>query len=608
MKTLSIYLSELRASFVWHASWLMTLLVFLFLLIGIYPGDQAMKDLVPLLQTSYFEDIIGNFGSASPGYTLWISFMLPFMTIILLIYAMTSGVRTAVQSVSDGTGELFHTLPVSRTEYILTRTVSNFTPLGLYFLIQLIILSIPVEGHFIKFNVLINIGWWGILFCLFGLTFGILFGLLAGNSAKGHQMSILVILLFYAIQILARINSGISSLNDINPLSFYQPDQYILGNGFVKNEKLFGFTYYYYPVLLVILSFVFVILGLIEFKRKDLSDDAGFHLNIFRRFSLKQRSKLSKRDLKIIRIVFFPLMFVKNIFFPKNVRNNPFVIWARPFEKYLPITADFIYSDNMLLFIAFIAIFLFFPVQIGYYPPVSVISESLNSFANSGIFLVFTYGHNLVSYPYLWYMVANSVGIIWIIFFPLTFFWVRKAIRNDGNSGTGEILGGLSLNSRSVVFQRLLAICFEMIFLILIMVFWVIFCEDINNAVYYNQLWEILSIVAMLPLYLFLITFCSIISLIFKQKGGLLSGLFLIGTVISFIISVLNKNLNTWYFRGIFSLYDPVLIIQDKSFFTNNNGLLLLIILSIVSVTVLVYVATKFTWLNITNKKENPNS
>lgn len=604
MKSLAIYFSELRANFVWHAAWLATFTGFLLLLVEIYPGDKTMQVFLTLMQTSaYFEDLLGKFGSSSAGFSLWVSMMFPFMVIFLLIYAMTTGVRAAIQSVSDGTGELFHTLPVSRSGFISTRAISNFTYIIIYFIIQTIIFSIPFTGHTLKINYLVNIAWWGLLFSLFGLLIGMLMGLLAGNSTKGHQLSIILILVFYSFQILTRININLSSLDNINPLTYYQPDQYLIGLGFVKNEKLFGITYYYYPVALFLFSIVLFIMCLMEFNRKDLSNDAGLHFNFFKRLSLTENRNFSVRKSKILGIVISPFIFIKDIFFPKNVRNNPFVFWARIFENNLPITADFIYSDNMLLFIAFLAIFFFFPFQIGYYPG-DAISRNLALNTSGGVFSILTYGHNLVAYPYLYYLVSNTIGVTWIIIVPLCFFWVRKAIRTDGNSGTGEIFGGIPLKSKTIVFQRLFAIFIELVFLIALMIFWLVLCEAFTNETF-NKIWEIYSLLGMIPLYIFLISITFILSLEFKQKGGFLSGILLIGIVISFIISVLNNNLNTWYFRGIFGLYDPVDIIQNSSFLANNGGLVYLTVLSIISICILILTASKFTWLNITNKSEN---
>lgn len=610
MKLLSISKTELRTNLVWHVAWLGSLSAGLLILIGLYPGDASLRKLLTLFQSPSYEEFFGNIISSVNPYYLWITVMIPFLTILLLIYAMTTGVRTAIQSISDGTGELFYTLPVSRVNYLITRLISNFIPLSLFYVVEAVIFSIPIDGHIVAVKYLVNITWWGILFSFFGLIVGIILGLLAGNASKGYQLSIILVLILYALQVVSQVpNSNLSNLNDYNFLSFYQPGQNLMGLGFVKNIDFFGLTLYYYPLVLAILSIILFIIGIVEFRRKDLSNDAGFHLNVFKRINLKADENLSQKDLKILRIIFSPLIFIKDIFFPKNVRNNPFVFWARIFEDRLPITADFIYSDNMLLFIGFFAIILFYPVQLLAYPGDKAMSQSIGGFSNA-IFMVFTYGHNLLANPhyiFLWYMMANTIGITWMILLPITFFWVRKAITLDGNSGTGEIFGGIPLSNKNVIFQRVIAIFSELILLLLMMIFWVLVSEAILNESY-NQFWEILSIVSMIPFYMFLVTFCGLIALFFRRKGLLLVGLFLIGIVLSFIASVMNPNLNRWYFRGIFDLYDPVTIIQKQSLLSNNYALVFLSIMTVLFIIALLQSATRFTWLNITNKSDNLQS
>ena len=49
-------------------------------------------------------------------------------------------------------------------------------------------------------------------------------------------------------------------------------------------------------------------------------------------------------------------------------------------------------------------------------------------------------------------------------------------------------------------------------------------------------------------------------------------------------------------------MYDPVDIILHKSFLTNGDGLVYLIILSIISIGIMIFTASRFTWLNITNQ------
>lgn len=606
MKSLTIYLTDLRSSLVWHIAWIFAIAVTWLITVGIYPGDKAMGELIPLLQTPYVQDLIGNIGSASPGYALWIFFMIPFIDIMILIYAMTSGVRAGVQSVSDGTGELLNTLPVSRTNYALTRMVSNFTPLVIYFIIQAIIFLIPVSGSSMKLDIVFNITWWGILFCLFGMLLGMFLGLIVGNATKGHELSIVLVLVFYAIQVLTNTQTNLNYLNDINPLSFFNPGDILLGNGFVKQYKIFGFTYYYYPVLLVLLSIVLFVLILYEYNRKDLSDDAGFHFNIFKRISLKKHFTSENSFLSELKFVLIPFVFVKNILFPKNVRNNPFVFWARALENKLPITADFIYSDNVVIFIAIFATFLFFPLQIGYYPGNKVVNETMGSFGSIGLINVFVYGHNLTADPYLWYITISALGTMWMILIPLVFFWVRKAVTRDGNSGTGEIFGGIAINNRTVVIQRMIAMFLELVLIDLVMVFWLLLSEAMTGKTF-DKFWEVMAIIGLLPLYIFLISFTTLITLIFKKLGNLISGLFLAVIILSFIMSVISPNLNYWYLRGIFSLYDPVAIVTNKSFTTNNNGLTILSILSVISIAIVVGIASKFTWLNISNRAETKN-
>ncbi len=610
MKSLSIFRTELETNLTWHIAWITSLSVGLLILIGIYPGDNAMSSFVSLFQTPSFQDFFGNLNKNSGGYYLWIAFMIPFWTILLLIYAMMTGIKATLQSISDGTGELLYTLPVSRVNYIVTRIISNFIPLAIFYVFEAIIFLIPIQGHTVDVSHIFNIAWWGILFSFFGLIVGVLIGLLAGNTTKGFQFSIILVTILYALQIVSRVPSvHLQSTNNYNFLSFYQPDQYLMGAGFVKNINVFGLTLYYYPIVLGILSVLFILIGIFEFNSKDLSNDAGLHFNIIKRFSLRVDANMSKNELKIIKVIASPFIFLKDILFPKNVRNNPFVFWARIFENRMPLTADFIYSDNMILFIGFLAILMFYPLQMLAYPGDKAMLQSVGGFSST-IFLVFTYGHNLLANPqliFLWYLMANTIGISWMILIPISFFWVRKAITQDGNSGTGEILGGIPLNSKKVIFQRITSIFSELVFLILMMIFWLLVSEAILNESY-NNVWEILAILSMVPFYMFLVTFICLLALLFKRRGLLIGGLFLIGIVISFIVSVINPNLNKWYFRGIFDLYDPVTIIQSQSLFSNNLSLVVLSIMTFIFIIALLFSATRFTWLNITNKSDSQNS
>lgn len=595
MKTLSVFKNELLENINWHFGWFLGLFGSLLLLVVIYPGDEAIRDFMPLLQTDLFEAFIGSIGGASPNYTLWIAILIPMMTVAYFLYGLTTGVRVAVQSISDQTGELIHTLPVSRKQFLLARFVAPIVPFIIFIVSQFIIFGTDIFGYAIEPEKLVTISWWGLFFLIGATCIGIVLGLLAGNTGRGMQYSFLFTLLLYAIQVIGRLQTDYADLNNFNPLNFYQPETVLLSNT-MKEGTLFDTTFPLYPVYTVVLIFILLIFAFLEYNRKDLSDDAGFHLNIFKR--------LSKKNKIILKLSVMWSAFT-TIFVPKKIRNNPFVFWARYLEKRFPMTADFIYSDNMTLFISFLAIVTVFPFQLGLYPGDELIKESIVGFASSPIFMLLTYGINLGETPYLWFVTTQAIGVDWIILNPLIFYWVRKAISKDSNSETGEILGSIPIQSQSVVFQRLLAIFLELIYLVLWMMFFVIFSEFLTGATY-NLTWELIALVSLIPLYAFLIIALFCINLYFKNRGSLLSGLFLIFIVLSYFISMLNETFNTWYMRGIFALYNPVLIMQEKSILVANNGLIILSILALMSFLVLIKLSTKYDWIHlIENKRES---
>ena len=524
-------------------------------------------------------------------YDLWLTFLFPFLVIGLLIYTMTSGVRAGVQSISNKTGELLHTLPISRKEMLSVRILSNLTPILLFFCVQFSFLSIHSFGPpgLIDQNKILIITFWGMLFGLFGLFLGLLLGILMANTTKGLQLSLIVVLISFTCISLISIISGFSVLAVFIPLDYYQPDQYLLFKSFVKDARLFSISFHLYPVLLVLLSFLLVSFSLILFNRKDLLIDSGLNFRYFRKIKLPRNN------------------WISSILFPKQVRNGPFVFWGKIFEKKYPMIADFIYSDNVVLLIASFALFFLFPFQISHYPGNLAVEHSIQTFGKSNIFSIFRYGHNLDNTPYLWFLVVNTIGLIWVVLLPLTFVWVTKAIRRDGNEGYGEILGGLSLNNRNLVIQRMVAIFSELIFLDLVTILMLLFTEALNGQSY-DKVWEIIAIICMIPLYIFLITFSMIAALLFKEKGGLLIEIFLITIIGTFILSFLVSSLNTWYMKGLFSLYDPVLIIEKKSLFVNSAGVLVLLLMDCLTILGLVSIGSRYTWLNVTEKAVLPKA
>ena len=570
MNVFVIYLTELRRNIRWHIIWLIFLLTYAIWI-----------------------------------YNLWLTFLIPILVIVLLIYTMTSGVRGAIQTISDKTGELLYSLPVARKKFLVIHLLANFTPIMVFFFLQFLIMSIHSFGPegLITQNKILVISLWGIFFGLFGLLFGASVGIFTGNTAKGYQMSIIAILISYVMKTVIQMNPGLNVFSDINPLIYYQPDQYLLFKSFVKNATLFTISFPFYPVILIILILFFLFMSLHEFDRKDLTDDASVHINFIRKYSLNKTQEINKNKLKIIYFVFSPFIIVKNILFPKNVRNNPLVFWARIFENRLPLTADFIFSDNIILFIAVFTLFLLFPFQLSHYPGDVAVLTSINTFGQAKIFSVFTYGHNLDNNPYLWFLCVNSIGLLWVIFFPLSFLWVIKAFLRDSNSGYGEIFGGLAIDNIQAVIHRIFAIIFELIFLDFVAIFWLLITEILNGQTY-DKIWEIISIICLLPLYIFIIAFSGTLTLFLKDKGLYISGTLLAAILCFFILSILTNSSNIWFIGGIFNLYDPILIIEEKSLTVNGNGILILIIIDIFSIIGLIKSASNYTWVNIRKNKQ----
>ena len=205
--------------------------------------------------------------------------------------------------------------------------------------------------------------------------------------------------------------------------------------------------------------------------------------------------------------------------------------------------------------------------------------------------------------PYLWFLCVNSIGLLWVIFFPLSFLWVIKAFLRDSNSGYGEIFGGLAIDNKQAVIQRIFAIFFELIFLDFVAIFWLLITEILNGQTY-DKIWEIISIICLLPLYIFIIAFSGTLTLFLKDKGLYISGTLLAAILCFFILSILTNSSNIWFIGGIFNLYDPILIIEEKSLTVNGNGILILIIIDIFSIIGLIKSASNYTWVNIRKNKQ----
>lgn len=606
MKFVATCWTETRSSFVWHLGWFLAMIGLVTIAVIIYPGEEAIEGMLPLLEDELFEAFLGQLGGVEPSYTLWIGMFIPFMSVFVFLYGMMSGVRVAVQSVTEGTGELVHTLPVSRTFFLLTRSLVAFAAMAIYFLAQFVLLSTPFWGSAIVFNDLVTVTWWGLLFGVFSLFFGVGLGLVAGNSTRGMQFGLLAILVFYAMQILGRVRTEAENLNEFNPLNFYKPESVVLA-GTMEESTLAGLTYPTYPVYLVFLVLTLLLVTMLEFNRKDLTDDAGVSLRSFHNlFSHDRRWEPQGLSVVIFNILASPARLfkrVKTILFPKSVRNNPFVFWGRGFENRFPFAADFVYSDHMTIMVAFLGILMFYPFQLMLYPGDELIQSSIQGFGSTGFMQVFTYGYDLSADPYLWFVTSQALGISWLIMLPLCYFWVRKAFLQDGRTGAGEILGSTPTPPHTVVFQRMVAIVVELVGVVLLMTFWLVLSELVTGSSY-DLTWEVVALLASIPFYLFLITCGAVLSLLFRERGNQLVMIFLAGVLVLFLVSILSEPFDHWVVRGLFGLYDPVAIMQEKSLLVSNGGVVVLAIGSVLGLVGVRLLSSRYSWLILSQQSE----
>ena len=216
-----------------------------------------------------------------------------------------------------------------------------------------------------------------------------------------------------------------------------------------------------------------------------------------------------------------------------------------------------------------------YPLQLALYTGDEATKELIVGFGSGGIFDLFTYGYDLSTEPYLWYVMTQAIGGHWIFFLPLGFHWVKKVTMSDAESGTGEILGSQPIPYQSIIFQRIIAILLEIVFIVVNMVVFLIISELITGKTD-EMLWEIVAILVYIPLYSFWTALLISIALSLKSSGVKIARSIYLVSFLAFALAVINQDYNHWYVKGIFGLYDPVLIIREQSLMVNNGGIIII--------------------------------
>ncbi len=580
--------TEIRDDWLWYAAWVSVILGYLILAVTIYPGEDAIKRIFDLFQNEdIFKAFLGNIGGKNPDYILWMTLLYVIMAPVYFVFGMMTGVRLMLRSVDKYYGEILFSLPMRRTTLHVARLIEGLIVTTSLFLLNSILLLIPWFGKTIPFERVVLLSLWGFFYTFTAIVFGMAIGSLSGDTGKGLQITMLFGLLLYAVQALSRVQENLKEVNDYNLLSWFDPNSALLEN---KIPEEIGVKLAIFCVIVLVLSFVL-------FLKRDLIKNPP----LFPRVSLFSKRKIRNLYLST---------FIKK---GSSDRNSIFTFWARLFEKKFPFAADFIYSEKRVFFAVFWGIVLIWPFQLLFYPGnEETLKLTIQGFGKTPLMRLFTYGHNLIDYPYVWFTVTQAIGNHWFFFVPLVFYWVGKIIRKDTATMTGEIMASFPVNPRRVTMERFSAAMLEMIIFVLQMVFWLILSEIVIGKMKYTTN-EILAVLAVLPLYIFLLSFLLSLGLLIQEHGVKIARLALFLLFFGFVVGKMVESLDVWYVTMVFGLYDPVPIILEGSLTANNYGVIIHGILAIISVIILYLASLKYKWMYVheyktTTPSTNPNN
>ena len=565
----SLLIHEIRSNSKYILTWCLSIWAYILLAIAIYPGEEETNSFLNLFESNeIFEAFLGQIGGDAPAYRLWISLSLNFVSILYFIFGLMIGVKVSASAISDETGELLHPQPVRRFTFLTIRLIVAIKSALLLLTITSILFLLPIVGDSIPLENSISFLLWGMAFVLSSISIGLFLGPLAADNGRGYGFSLFLGLFLYGIQVIGNLFPDETDfLTDWNPINWFNPSTIIISSdpnyeNLIKNDEI---------VKLLILSSLFIFAAFTVFIKRDIIKEAAIPIPLITYFQRKRNK--NKGD--------------------KSDKNKILTKWAAPLEKRLPFTADFIYSDRRALLVSTWAIVIFYSQILGYTQISGPEWEAtIQGFGSSGIVKAFTYGLDLSNDPYLWFIITQAIGLHWIIFLPLSAHWIKKVILSDSENLNVEIFGSLPITSRTVLLQRFFALFLELIFLTLFTLF-CFFGAEASINVTDNQLWKLISIIGLIPLYLTITSLGITLALLidngvkYARQGIIIIALwFILGSMI---------DLN----QGLIGLYNPVLLIRDQTINVANNGLLWLTLLSSVGVGTSLLLSNKFQWLKI---------
>ncbi|MCY3414246.1 MAG: ABC transporter permease subunit [Candidatus Heimdallarchaeota archaeon] len=594
-----IIITELHEHRSWFLGWLIAFLGFVFMIIAMYPGDEGMRDMMSILEDDLFEAFLGTIGGEDPSYALWQSMMSPFLGMLFAFFGTLLGVRVAMKSISDKTGEIISTLPISREVYLLNKLLA-VTIYGLVLLASWFLpLIIPIGGNSLPTDMVNILARWGFLYLMMSVLLGVIIGNLTGSSGRGAQNSVLLILSLFIFNVLVGFQRAnldedtLSVLTDINFLNWYNPSAVILGEDLDMK----------YIRLISVAFAIFFILAFITYIKKDHIDERG----VFSLYMWRMKNRQSSDDQAYIK--------------PKrSVKTSIYTFWIRPLEKKFPFTADFVYSDRRALMILTFATLLFWPFQLMAYLG-DVDAANATGVIEGGMMAVFAMGYDMsIHPPWVWWCMTQAIGISWILMIPMVMRWLRSVPSRDAEDVTGDLIGSLPVKKRDVVFQRLFAVFLELVWISLWFVIWYVLsiavidsqvgnmvteanpAEGIEEVLFefnnpLNTSWVIIAIASGIIFYMFLTVAGVAINLIFRTKGLKYAKIFLYIVVLLFVMAFAQPNPDLYWISGIMGMYNPVGISIDESFKPGNYGVPILVMLTLLGLIVVRMHTKKFSWV-----------
>lgn len=255
-----------------HLGFLIFALVFVpliqFLLIDVFTGleTKPFLDSIMKMMPPQFKMIIGDqfFSTLSiegaAGFGLNHPVVLTIM--IILLTGITS--KHIAGAIENGTMEMLLSLPVRRTNLILR--IWTISIIIIFFLVILALTGI-FSGVMIFDNInseftekILRIGINLFFLMMVFLSFSLMTSTFMKESGKAVSISAITILVFYFINILSSLWKPIEFFRPFNIFYYYQPQKLLVGQRTLTDNL---------PVL-IILSFIFLLISLWQFKKRDI--------------------------------------------------------------------------------------------------------------------------------------------------------------------------------------------------------------------------------------------------------------------------------------------------------------------------------------------------